>query len=100
MNDVRRGHVRPEDLDEPQVVGDAPGQPVEEQRHDEEHPQHASDMTLDHADDMHAQVQGDGEHSHIQLDDDEIDPALREIVNSLTNAQQVSEELPRGYDRG
>lgn len=29
------------------------------------------------------------DHQHIQLDE-EIDPALRAIVNSLTNAQQVS----------
>lgn len=38
---------------------------------------------------------GDGGHeSHeIHLDDDGIDPALREIVNSLTNAQQVCTSL-------
>jgi hypothetical protein len=31
-----------------------------------------------------------GQDEHIAIDDDGIDPALREIVNSLTNAQQVS----------
>jgi hypothetical protein len=35
-------------------------------------------------------VQQDADPNHIPLDDDGIDPALREIVNSLTNAQQVS----------
>lgn len=32
----------------------------------------------------------EGQDGHIAIDDDGIDPALREIVNSLTNAQQVS----------
>ncbi|KAK4686881.1 hypothetical protein P7C73_g3243, partial [Tremellales sp. Uapishka_1] len=67
VNDVRQGRIRLDE--EAPSPGEAPDEPHHQQHH--------------HHDIAH-------EHEGIQLDDHEIDPALREIVNSLTNAQQSS----------
>lgn len=72
VHDVQRGRV--DDLERDLTV-EAVAQEVVEA----EHPEHVLDPNDQAGDDQ-----------HIQLDDDGIDPALREIVNSLTNAQQVS----------
>lgn len=74
VHDVQRGRV--DDLERDLTV-DGVGQEVVE-----EHPHHMLDGDEHQQDDQ-----------HIPLDDDGIDPALREIVNSLTNAQQVSPHL-------
>lgn len=90
VNDVREGRLGPDDLrDEPkpadQTDESATGPAAEEDNHAHAH---AS---------AHTQQEPEPDHeAELQLDADGIDPALREIVNSLTNAQQVSSLHPRG----
>jgi hypothetical protein len=74
VDDVRKGKIR---LQEQSVQGEG-GEPVKQ---DGVHgvPSLAMGASGDH----HGTGQG------MQIEDDGIDPALREIVNSLTNAQQV-----------
>lgn len=88
VNDVRRGHVDPDELDE-QDREQLSALPVQEHDDHQEQLHGHVEPIHDHSQDVQVQVPVDAEHSHIQLDDDGIDPALREIVNSLTNAQQV-----------
>lgn len=80
VNDVREGRIGPDDLrDEPKPADHSEEGVSEPVIEEESHP---------HA---HAQQEPEPEpETELQLDDDGIDPALREIVNSLTNAQQVS----------
>ncbi|ORY32788.1 hypothetical protein BCR39DRAFT_521571 [Naematelia encephala] len=75
VNDVRRGKIR---LDEVQV------------QVDDEHPQEQG-QGHGHG---HGTGGGGGGNEGMTLDDEEIDPALREIVNSLTNAQQAGHPGP------
>jgi len=74
VDDVRKGKIRLQE----QSVQEEGGEPVKQ---DGVHgvPSLAMGASGDH----HGTGQG------MQIEDDGIDPALREIVNSLTNAQQV-----------
>ncbi|EKD00595.1 hypothetical protein A1Q2_05083 [Trichosporon asahii var. asahii CBS 8904] len=88
VNDVREGRIGPDDLrDEPKPpdhTEEGVSEPVIEE---EPHPH------------THAQPEPEPEpETELQLDDDGIDPALREIVNSLTNAQQ-SHPIAPGDER-
>lgn len=80
VNDVREGRIGPDDLRDEPKPADHTEQGVSEPVMEEESHPHA-----------HTQQEPEPEpETELQLDDDGIDPALREIVNSLTNAQQVS----------
>lgn len=80
VNDVREGRIGPDDLRDETKPADHTEEGVSEPVIEEEPHPHT-----------HAQPEPEPEpETELQLDDDGIDPALREIVNSLTNAQQVS----------
>lgn len=89
VNDVNRGRIGITDL------GLSIGAPsTREERNDEPEAVHGipAPPALEISDDAshgHVDMPPEADSIHIQLDDDGIDPALREIVNSLTNAQQV-----------
>lgn len=80
VNDVREGRIGPDDLrDEPKPEANAEESGTDPVSQEDPHAQ------------AHAPPEPEPEpETELQLDDDGIDPALREIVNSLTNAQQVS----------
>lgn len=90
VNDVRRGKIRlGEDRRDEQEL-ERPIQHPNDTAHHSQH-QHQQQQQADHPGE-HGGLEGHGglgdTSDGLQMDD-EIDPTLREIVNSLTNAQQV-----------
>ncbi|RSH86735.1 uncharacterized protein EHS24_005006 [Apiotrichum porosum] len=100
VNDVNGGRIAPEDIGMGLVTAQREPERDEQQPEPEPEPEpelpqpqpQPHHVALDHTDvniDIgHVSSVEVADPNHIPLDDDGIDPALREIVNSLTNAQQ------------
>lgn len=92
VNDVRRGKIRlGEDRRDEQELERPIQHPNDTAHHSQHQHQHQQQQQADHPGE-HGGLEGHGglgdTSDGLQMDD-EIDPTLREIVNSLTNAQQV-----------